>query len=105
MRKVKGYVWAGIEISLRRSIVKASVIYIEKANIRMANKLAFANTFTRWKLRKKNSILPLRVKIGKYWEKEEKFVWHFTPYYLVLFMLFIITYFTSIFLWTLIELK
>lgn len=51
--KVKGYVWAGIEISLRCGIVKASVIYIEKANIYMANKRAFANIFTKWKLRKK----------------------------------------------------
>lgn len=33
MRKVKGYVWAGIEISLRCGIVRANVIYIEKANI------------------------------------------------------------------------
>ena len=33
MWKVKGYVWAGIEISLRYGVVKASVIHIEKANI------------------------------------------------------------------------
>ena len=30
MRKVKGYVWAGIEISLRCGIVKANLIYTEK---------------------------------------------------------------------------
>ena len=53
MRKVKEYVWAGIEIALRCGIVKASVIYIEKANIYRANTVAFAKIFSRWKLRKK----------------------------------------------------
>lgn len=105
MRKIKEYVWAGIEIALRCGLVKANVMYIEKANIYRANTLAFAKIFSRWKLRKKKSILPLSMKIGKYWEKREKFVWHFTPYYLVLFMLFIIIYFTSIILWTLTVLK
>ena len=33
MRKIKEYVWAGIEIALRCDIVKASVIYTGKANI------------------------------------------------------------------------
>lgn len=53
MRKVKGYVWAGIEISLRCGIVKANLIYTEKTNIHMVNRLAFAKIFTRWKSRKK----------------------------------------------------
>lgn len=45
MRKVKGYVWASIEISLRCGIVKANLIYTEKTNIHMVNRLAFAKIF------------------------------------------------------------